>query len=218
MEQNLNIPDSTGLTFEKVWLMMQKSDERFERRWQKEREERLEREVKLEKERLERKKERDLQWEKDKEETMKLKEMIFGLGSNLGQIAEDYFYNSVASDKKVGGIQYDRITRNLKMETKKLNGEYDIVLINSNHLLVIEVKQKPHINSLEKFVNKQLPIFKELFPEYAHYKIYGGIAGMSFEKNILKYAKEKGLYILTQNQESKNVQLLNSEDFKAKEF
>ena len=229
MEQNLNIPDSTGLTFEKVWLMMQKSDERFERRVQQERAERLALEKKreaerlaLEKkrevERLESKKERDEQWKKDKAETKKLKEMIFGLGNNLGQITEDYFYNSVASDKKVAGIQYDRISRNLKMETKNLNGEYDIVLINSSRLLVIEVKQKPHIKDVEKFINKQLPNFRKLFPEYAKYTIYGAFAGMTFEENTLEYAKEKGLYVLTQNQENKNIQLLNKEGFKATEF
>ena len=158
------------------------------------------------------------QWDKDKVESKKLKEMIFGLGNNLGQITEDYFYNSVSSEKKVGSIQYDRISRNLKMETKKINGEYDIVLINTKRLLVIEVKQKPHIKDIEKFVNKQLPNFRKLFPEYAKYTIYGAFAGMTFEGNTLEYAKENGLYILTQNQESKNVQLLNKENFKAKEF
>lgn len=174
----------------------QATDKKFQEQWKKDKE----------------------QWKKDQAETKKLKEMIFGLGNNLGQITEDYFYNSVSSNKKVGGIQYDQILRNFKIEQKNMNAEYDIVLINSSRLLVIEVKQKPHINDIDKLVEKQLANFKAFFPYYADFKIYGGIAGMTFEPNVLTYAKANGLYILTQNQESKNMQLLNEKDFKAKEF
>jgi len=156
--------------------------------------------------------------DKDSQETRALKEMIFGLGKNLGQITEDYFYYSVSSDKNIAGVQYDYIARNLKIESKGVNGEYDIVLINSSRLMVIEVKQKPHIKDIEKFINKQLPNFKKLFPIYAHFTIYGAIAGMTFEKEALEFALENGLYVLTQNQNSKDLQILNDENFSAREF
>jgi hypothetical protein len=156
--------------------------------------------------------------DKDSQETRALKQMIFGLGKNLGKITEDYFYYSVSSDRNIAGVQYDYIARNLKIESKGMNGEYDIVLINSSRLLVIEVKQKPHINDIEKFIFKQLPNFKKLFPIYSHFTVYGAIAGMTFENNALEYALKNGLYVLTQNQNSKNVQILNEENFSAREF
>ncbi len=156
--------------------------------------------------------------DKDSQKTRALKQMIFGSGKNLGKITEDYFYYSVLSDKNIAGVQYDYIARNLKIESKDMKGEYDIVLINSSRLLVIEVKQKPHINDIEKFIYKQLPNFKKLFPIYAHFTIYGAIAGMTFENNALEYALKNGLYVLTQNQNSKNLQILNEENFSAHEF
>ena len=192
MEKNFQIPDTSGLTFEKVWFMMQKTDEQMRKT--------------------------DEKLNKSIEETKALKQILFGLGNNLGQITEDYFYNSIAIDKKIDDIQYDYISRNLKIEGKQINGEYDIVLINSERLLVIEVKQKPHINDIEKFVNKQLPAFKQLFPIYSGYKIYGAIAGMAFSADTKDAAKENGLYILTQNQDSKNMQILNDADFVPRTF
>ncbi len=217
METTLNIPDASGLTFEKVWLMMLKTDEQIKEtdRQMKESDKQMKESGKQLKEALA---ETDKRLKESILETKELKQMLFGLGSNLGQITEDYFYNSVATDKTINGIKYDYISRNLKMEGKNLNGEYDIVLINSSRLLVIEVKQKPHIKDVEKFAAKQLPIFKKLFPMYANFKVYGAIAGMTFDKNTIDYALENGLYVLTQNQESKNMQMLNNEEFEAKEF
>ena len=200
MDKNLQIPDATGYTFEKVWLMMQKSDERFEKRMR-------ELDQKHEKER-----------EKDLAETKALKKMIFGIGENLGKIAEDYFYHSISSDNTINGVKYDRAIRNFSIEEKNQNAEYDIVLINSNRLLIVEVKHKPHLNDIKKLTNKQLPFFKKFFPEYKNYKIYGAIAGMTFEENVIKAAKEKGLYLFTQNQNSKNMQILNEKDFIPNEF
>ena len=213
MKKKLQISDSEGLTFEKVWLMMQENREQ-----QKETAEFIKETGKLQRQTDEQMKKTDEKLNKSIEETKALKQMLFGLGNNLGQITEDYFYNSVADNKTVAGIKYDYIGRNLKMQGKKLNGEYDIILINSKRLLVIEVKQKPHVKDITKFVEKQLPIFKKLFPMYVNYKIYGAIAGMTFSPDAQEFAKENGLYILTQNQESKNVQILNDENFEAKEF
>ena len=217
METTLNIPDASGLTFEKVWLMMLKTDEQIKEtdRQMKETDRQMKESSIQLKEALA---ETERQMKESILETKELKQMLFGLGSNLGQITEDYFYNSVATDKTINGIKYDYIGRNLKMEGKNLNGEYDIVLINSSRLLVIEVKQKPHIKDVEKFATKQLPIFKKLFPMYANFKVYGAIAGMTFDKNTIDYALENGLYILTQNQDTRNMQMLNNELFEAKEF
>ncbi len=225
MDKNLQIPDATGYTFEKVWLMMQKSDERFEKRMreldlkhEKERAERIELDKKREKERAEQDKKREKEHKKAEAETKALKKMIFGIGENLGKIAEDYFYNSLAPDRLINGVKYDHIFKNFLVEGKGQNAEYDVVLVNSHRLLIVEVKHKPHINDIKKLTSKQLPLFKTFFPIYKNYKVFGAIAGMTFEENVIKAAKEEGLFVFTQNQNSKNMKILNDNDFKPNEY
>ena len=141
---------------------------------------------------------------------------IGGIGKNLGDITEDYFYSSISTTLNVNGIQYDSAEKNFQYKTKQKEAEYDIILINSIRILVVEVKHKLQQKHIEIFANKQLPLFKELFPEYKDYAIYGAVAGMSVPQESIETANKLGLYVFTQSQNSDNMIILNPKGFEPK--
>jgi len=135
-----------------------------------------------------------------------LKDMIYGIGYNNGDVAEDFFYNGFSATMQVGEVHYDFIDRNRERRKNRLESEYDIILINADKLLVVEVKNKLHPNDVIKFAEKKLTSFKELFPEYKSYTIYGAVATLALPDDSYKLAIKYGLQIFTQSGESiKNV-------------
>ncbi len=104
--------------------------------------------------------------------------------------------------------------RNLK---KKGVGEYDIVAINGEAVVVIEVKNKLQKRMIDSFVNKKLPRFKEVFPKYRDRRLLGGIGALVVRDDVGRYAEKAGLYVLTQTSEG-GAALLNRKNFRAKEF
>jgi hypothetical protein len=83
--------------------------------------------------------------------------------------------------------------------------------------VVVEVKNKLQKRMVDEFVEKRLPRFKELFPEYAHFRVKGGIGALVMKEDVGRYAEKAGLYVLTQKDEG-GAALLNRDDFEAKEF
>jgi len=138
--------------------------------------------------------------------TKELKDMIFGIGYNNGDVAEDFFYNGFSATKQVGEVHYDFIDRNRERRKNRVEGEYDIILINADKILVVEVKYKLHPNDVVKFAEKKLPNFKELFPEYKNYTINGAVATLALPDDSYRMAIKYGLQIFTQSGEGiKNV-------------
>jgi hypothetical protein len=60
-----------------------------------------------------------------------------------------------------------------------------------------EIKCRVRGKDVEQ-VQKSIDAFRELFPKYAHYTLYAGIAGLSFEEDAIAKAHEQGLFVLKQ--------------------
>lgn len=144
----------------------------------------------------------------------KVSETVGGIGNNLGDVAEEYFYSSLRRKKSLNGIKYDGVARNLTgfVDDK----EWDLVLKNGNSVAVLEVKHKPHPNDILNFATKKLPYFRASLPEYANYKVYGGIAGMAFPSSLKHKAEDLGLMAITQD--GGKVKTLNSPGFTPKPY
>ena len=154
----------------------------------------------------------DIQLTKTDRKLNKIASMYGGMANNLGKQAEEFFYRGFKRNPVVMGIRFDEVDRNVKFHGK----EYDIVLYNGNSVLVLSVKHKVHPNDIETFLEKDIPKYKELFPQYKDYKLYAGIASLSVESGIEKMVLEKGVLMLTQSGE--NPKLLNSKGFEVKVY
>ena len=141
---------------------------------------------------------------------------IGGIGNSNGAFAEEFFYNGFLENMQINGIKYDYIEPNKAREKGNLKGEYDIVMFNSNKIMVIEVKYKLEKDEVRDFYMKKLPKFKKLFPEYKEYSVCGAISALSFEKGTRTLAETKGLLLFTQS--GKEIKRISPKDLKLSEF
>ncbi len=147
---------------------------------------------------------------------IKLKEttqILSSIGINLGDVAEEFFYYSLKDKMTFGGLKFDIIDHNVNVRNKKVQDEFDIIMYNGNSIGIIEIKHKVHPNDIEKLTTNKVANFRILFPDYADYRIFLGIGGMSIPKNVAEIAQAKGVAGLRQKGE-----LLQIEDNKLKEY
>ena len=136
------------------------------------------------------------------------------LGLVQGEVAEELFYRNLRSLFRNRKVTFEKVRRNVK---KKGKGEYDIVAVDEGRVLVVEVKNKLEKRMVNEFIEERLPRFKELFPEYARYRVEGGIGALVVKEDVGRYAEKAGLYVMTQTDEG-GAALLNRDDFEPKEF
>jgi hypothetical protein len=117
------------------------------------------------------------------------------MASNQGDVAEEFFYNTLFDKPEVGGIRFDRVLRNIGGGKPGHQAEFDVVMHNGSSMAIIEVKYKAHTNDVEQ-VERQLERYRDIFPEYKDYKLYGGLAGFSVPEDVAQAARDKGLFVL----------------------
>ena len=127
-----------------------------------------------------------------------LQKTLGGWAHNHGSFAEEYFFNSFENGKKnFFGEKFDKIKKHLTHFWQGLEDEYDIVLYNHVSVAIIEVKYKAHINDIPD-VLKKAETFRILFPNYKDFKIYLGLASMSFYPELEQECINKGIAIIKQ--------------------
>jgi hypothetical protein len=152
---------------------------------------------------------------KFKETDAKFKELhrqFSDIGLSNGEAAESFFYNSLEDNKMLGNVKFDEIAKNIKQKRHRTEDEYDIFLENGNSVGIFEVKYKVTKDHINKLIEKKASNFRILFPDYTDYKLYMGIAGLSFEANVEKMATDNGLVVLKQKGD---VLQVNSSQMKA---
>jgi len=136
-----------------------------------------------------------------KENAKQIKELqktVGGMASNQGSFAEEYFFNSFENGKtNFFGEKFDEIAKHLKNRWQGVEDEYDIVLYNHASMALIEVKYKAHLNDIPT-VLKKAETFRVLFPNYKDFKIYLGLASMSFYPELEQECINEGIAVIKQ--------------------
>ncbi|MFW6100947.1 MAG: hypothetical protein ACOC90_06135 [Bacteroidota bacterium] len=195
------------VSFNQVWKMFQETDKQFK-----------ETDKKFQETDKKFKETDKLLTEKFKETDRKidkLAKLYGGVSENSKDVAEEFFRRGLEARSSLFGIEYKEVDH-LARTSKKLQGEYDIVLHNGEYAIIIEVKYKLHPDDISDFVNRKLANFKSLFHEYASKRLIGGVAGMSVPPDSYELAVQHGLLVLTQSGE--NMSLMNPEGFRWKEY
>jgi hypothetical protein len=117
------------------------------------------------------------------------------MASNQGDVAEEFFYNTLFDKPEVGGIRFDRVLKNVSGGKPGHQAEFDVVMHNGSSMAIVEVKYKVHANDIEQ-VQRQIENYRDIFPEYKDYKLFGGIAGFSVPDDVARAAREEGLFVL----------------------
>jgi hypothetical protein len=137
----------------------------------------------------------------------KVNKLLGGIGNNQGLAAEEEFFNSLAKSMRLGNIEFHSIERNTLKRANGIQDEFDIIMTNSELIMVAEVKFKYHPKDVKKVLNK-VSNFKKLYPQYQEYKIYGAVAGKILPQETIEKAKMYNLFVITQ--EGNNLRLLNA--------
>ena len=114
---------------------------------------------------------------------------------NQGDVAEEFFFNSLVNETRLGSIRFDDIIKNMEKHRGNIQEEYDLFLTNGDAIAIIEVKYKAHSNDLKK-LDRKMGNFKLLFPIYKDYKLYGALASFYINDDTKKEALERGYFIL----------------------
>jgi predicted AAA+ superfamily ATPase len=134
----------------------------------------------------------------DKMLTEKLDRMgitLGNIGQNQGDVAEEFFFQSLIKDNRLGGIYFDDVTKNMERHKGKIQEEYDLVMTNGDVVAVVEVKYKAHKNDLDK-LDRKMRHFKQLFPIYQAFKQYGAIAAFHINDDAKEEALRRGYFVL----------------------
>lgn len=114
---------------------------------------------------------------------------------NQGDVAEEFFFQSLIKDNHLGQIYFDDIVKNMEKHRGNIQEEYDLVMTNGDVIGIVEVKYKAHENDLDK-LDRKMRHFKQLFPIYQHYKQYGAIAAFHINDDAKKEALSRGYFVL----------------------
>ena len=143
--------------------------------------------------------ERKKDWQELRESMKAMQKEVGGIGQSNGKVAESYFMNSFSKSMEFAGQKYDEIEQSRKKKIKSLNlqGEYDLLLYNCTSVVIIEIKynaEKKHVG----WLLKRAAVFKQLFPQYANFDIYLGLAALHFEEGTKEEAISNGIAIIKQ--------------------
>ena len=114
---------------------------------------------------------------------------------NQGEVAEEFFFNSLLDDPHLGAIHFDDIAKSQFKHRGNLQEEYDIVMTNGSAVGIIEVKYKAHENDVDQ-LERKMKNFKKLFPVYENYKLYGAIASFHLYEDAVQEALKRGFFVL----------------------
>jgi len=138
----------------------------------------------------------DEQMEKTDKKLDKIAKMVGGISNNQGDIAEEFFYNSLASNPKLAGINYDFIDKNVTRQRKNLRDEYDILMVNGKDIAIIETKYKAHTRDIERIIDRKYENFKKLYPEYRDYNHHLALASFYINEDVKDMALDNNIMII----------------------
>jgi len=128
-----------------------------------------------------------------------MQQELGGMSKSNGEVAEAYFIDSISKSLQFAGQKFDSYSSNLNKKDAILNlqGEYDLVLFNCTSVVIVEIKYKARIKDIEELL-KKVNIFKQLYPQYANYNMYLGLAAFRLNKDVVNSSIEHGIAVIKQ--------------------
>ncbi len=100
----------------------------------------------------------------------------------------------------------------------RLNGEhyeFDILAVNGEEVVVVEVKTTLRPEDVTRFLAK-LGRFKEWSSSYRDHRVFGAVAFLEADSNVIRQAERRGLFVIRATGSSASI--LNPPDFKPRVF
>jgi hypothetical protein len=146
----------------------------------------------------------------------RLTKQLSGVTDSLSRFSEQTVFPATKRLFGKRGIKLNRISANFEEHLNGETMETDVVGVGPECTVLIEVKLRLRQDDVEEFLEKKLPRFFEFFPYFRRPVLYGGVAGMSIDKGVDRFAYKKGLFVIAQSGD--NVRILNDKKFRPRSF
>jgi len=157
------------------------------------------------------------EFRKSMEETRKIvaqtNKQMGAITSRWGEFVENLIKPAAVRLFQEQGIEVHHTCLRVEAHDYRGSVEIDIWAENNNEIVAIEVKSHLKVRDIKRFV-EVLDRFKEVFPKYVDYRLYGAVAGIRVDEKADKYALEQGLFLISPSGDS--VAIETKEGFKAK--
>jgi len=119
------------------------------------------------------------------------------LSNKLGTIVEDIIFPaSRPVIESVFGVKVQQIAMRVFCQQGNLRAEFDVVAVSEHQVFLIEVKSTPRFDYLTDFVDNRIPVFRQLFPEYASLDLVPIFASLSIPDDIVKAATNRRVFAM----------------------
>jgi hypothetical protein len=139
-----------------------------------------------------------------------------GVTESLSRFSEQTVFPAAKRLFSKRGIALNRLSANFEEHLNGETMETDIIGVGPKHAVLIEVKLRLRQDDVEEFLEKKLPRFFDFFPYFRRPILYGGVAGMSIDKGVDRFAYKRGLFVIAQTGD--NVRILNDKKFRPRSF
>jgi hypothetical protein len=136
---------------------------------------------------------------------------VNNLSSRWGRFVENMVAPATVRLFQEKGIAVKEIHQRLRARRGDLNLEVDILAVDDTVAVVVEVKSRLTQKHIEQFINN-LALFKQGFPAYQGYQVYGAVAAIEADRGADRYAYKQGLFLIRQSGET--VEIDNDAAFK----
>jgi hypothetical protein len=151
-----------------------------------------------------------------KETDKKINQLSGLFSSQWGRLLEALVQPSALRLFRERGIQVSYSFPRAKSQLNGRSMEIDLLLENSDVVIVVEVKSTLKVNDVTDFL-ADLGQFLDFFPRYRSYRVYAGVAGLNIDEEADRYAYRQGLFVLGLSGEGV-VQLKNDAAFSPRDF
>ena len=135
---------------------------------------------------------------------------VNNLSSRWGRFVENLVAPAALRLFQDQGMAVQEVYQRVRSARKNRHLEIDILVVNDDVAVVIEVKSRLNQDSVRQ-VLRCLEQFKEAFPHYARYRLYGAVAAIEIDKDVDTYAHNQGLFVIQQSGDS--VEISNTPGF-----
>ncbi len=176
------------LDFEKVWLMFQETDRKFQETKELMAKSSLETDRKFQetKELLEKS---SLQTEK------KLRKLETLFTSQWGKLMETLVEGDLIKLLNERGIKVHQTSTRIKGTYQGKHFEFDIIAENGDDIVVVEVKTTLKTDDVQDFIDN-LKEFKKIMPRYSNNNVIGAVAYLKEDSKASEMAQNKGLLVI----------------------
>ncbi|MGF1570090.1 MAG: hypothetical protein ACFCVD_18800 [Nodosilinea sp.] len=122
---------------------------------------------------------------------------VAGLTTRWGHFVENLVEPGVVRLFQERGIEVQETSRRMKSQRPGAEMEIDIFAVDGDVAVAIEVKSRLSRQDVVDFLVR-LGQFRQAFPHYASYQIYGAVAGIEIDEGVDRYAYQQGLFVIKQ--------------------